>query len=138
MCVITLKKGHWLLGKHTARTIFPFIFIQEEYKNDKGLIQHEKTHIKQVLQCRAFLYFFSKKSRYQLELEAYKAQLKANIDTYLQGNPYTQEDIKRYYDRLSTKYSEYLATKYNLPPGTLVKAHEAFKRYYYELNIPKS
>ena len=50
--VIIAKKGSWLerlVGRHSAKTIFPFIIVKEDYKDNKGLIEHEKVHIRQVL-----------------------------------------------------------------------------------------
>lgn len=59
-------------------TIGFVIFIRPKYKDDIGLLEHEKTH---VLQCYRYLfingllYYFSPKWRYKFELEAYKRQL---------------------------------------------------------------
>lgn len=40
-----------------AFTIYPFIFIKKEYKNNYTLLVHEKIHIKQQTELFLFLYF---------------------------------------------------------------------------------
>jgi len=57
----------------------PLIFIRPKYKDDKGLLEHEKEHVRQFwkyLGINGLLYFFSQKWRYKFELDAYKVQLK--------------------------------------------------------------
>ncbi len=64
-------------------TIGPFNLIRPKYKNDIGLIEHEKTHSKQfwnTLGVAMLLYTFSKTYRYKYELEAYRVQLKYSPD----------------------------------------------------------
>lgn len=59
-------------------TLFGFlIFIRPKYRNDYGLLQHELMHVRQGL--RMLLYRFEK-YRLQLELEAYREQLRWSID----------------------------------------------------------
>jgi len=60
-------------------TIGPFIWIRPKYKDDIGLLTHEKTHAKQwyyTLGISSFLYLVSKKYRLWAEVQAYKAQFK--------------------------------------------------------------
>jgi len=56
----------------------PVILIRPKYKGDKGLLAHEKVHVKQFWYTFGFMLILNhvKKRRYQFELEAYKEQLK--------------------------------------------------------------
>lgn len=85
--------------KFGAKTVGPFILMRPQYKNDTGLLEHEKVHVRQfwsTLGLFGIPYYFSKKYRLKYELEAYKEQLK-------------------YYaiDKRSL-FAYYLSTKYNL------------------------
>ena len=54
------------------------IFIRPEYKDDQGLIEHEKVHRWQwvrTLGLHSFLYLLSDKYKLAAEVEAYKVQL---------------------------------------------------------------
>lgn len=56
----------------------PSIKIQEKYKEDKGLLEHELTHVRQfykTLGLLPILYHFDK-FKYKYEVEAYRIQLK--------------------------------------------------------------
>lgn len=56
----------------------PVIFIRPEYKDDIGLLEHEKVHVKQwyrTFGVHSFLYLFSKNYKLKSEVEAYKKQL---------------------------------------------------------------
>ena len=68
---------------YDAYTRFPFILIRPSSKDDKGLLAHEKRHVKQVwkyLFLQPILYKFSKKWRLKFELEAMIAQAKEGAD----------------------------------------------------------
>lgn len=57
----------------------PLIFIRPEYKNDKGLIEHEKIHRWQWFRTfglHSFLYLLSDVYRLAAEVEAYREQAK--------------------------------------------------------------
>jgi hypothetical protein len=76
----------------------PFIFIRPSHRGDVGLVEHEKVHVKQF--WRAFglmglFYAFSKKKRFQYEVEAYRRQLEFDPQ---------KADL----------YASFLATKYKL------------------------
>ena len=90
---------NWLIqSKFTAETYGPFIFIRPRAKDDVGLLEHEKTHVKQFWRSWGtfgLAYFFSKTARLRYEAEAYREQLK-----YSPG----KEDL----------YASFLVTKYNL------------------------
>jgi|LSQX01.1.fsa_nt_gb hypothetical protein len=72
------------------------IIINEDYKNDKCLLEHEKVHVKQFWNNPLFcmLYLISKKYRLKSEVEAYKKQIECG------ANP----------DRMA----QFLCEKYNL------------------------
>lgn len=76
----------------------PLIFIRPKYRNDRGLLAHEQTHVQQWLRTgglHSFLYLFSKKYKLAAEVEAYKEQLK-----------YSPTDIGL--------FAEYISRDYNL------------------------
>lgn len=55
----------------------PLIFIRPEYREDKGLLAHEQTHVKQwfcTLGLHSFLYLLVDRYRLWAEVEAYKVQ----------------------------------------------------------------
>ena len=60
--------------KNDGITYGPIGFIRPECKDDKGLLVHEQTHVKQFWQ---FLRDFKFRSMEDLEIEAYRAQLEA-------------------------------------------------------------
>lgn len=79
--------------------IGPFVFIRPIYKNDKGLLAHEQTHVKQfffTLFTHGLLYKFIPKYRLWSEVQAYKVQAS-------------------YYEKDKTGlFASYIATRYNL------------------------
>ena len=59
-------------------TIGPVIFIRPKYKDDRGLLEHEKVHVRQFMSnpfgyCRVL---WDKKYLLKTEVEAYREQLK--------------------------------------------------------------
>ena len=77
------------------------ISIRPKYKDDKGLLEHEKTHVRQwykTLGLHGLLYAFWRTYRLNCELEAYKEQM--------QYAP----DLKVAVD----KFADFLANKYGL------------------------
>jgi hypothetical protein len=84
--------------RFAAFTVWPFIFIRPEYKDDEGLKAHEEVHWNQVWQScflQPILYLFSKKRRLAYEVAAYREQM-----TYPNADP--------------ELYAKFIATKYNL------------------------
>jgi hypothetical protein len=64
---------------HAGTTYGPFIFIKPEYKDDVGLLAHEKLHVKHFLLSlglSAILYRFSKRYRLWSEVQCYRVQLR--------------------------------------------------------------
>lgn len=128
--VLIAKKGSWLerlVGRHSAKTIFPFIIVKEDYKDNKGLIEHEKVHIRQVLLGRGFLYYFSAEWKYKLEMEAYQKQLWVNMAEYKEKS---EEEYKSHYMDRARQYAQYLASNYGLPDGTYERAIKEFVMHY--------
>lgn len=86
-------------ARFAAATRGPFIFIRPEYKEDKGLLEHEKVHRKQwltTLGLHSLLYLFIPSYRLKSEIEAYSIQAKyCNIDKL-------------------PLFAKFIATKYNL------------------------
>jgi hypothetical protein len=75
------------------------IFIRPQYKNDRGLLEHEKVHRKQWLRTlglHSFCYAFVKECRLDSEVEAFNEQAKWYDD-----------------DRLP-HFAKLIATRYNL------------------------
>ena len=55
----------------------PVIFIRPKYRDDQGLIAHEKEHVRQwltTLGLHSFLYLLSDQYKLWAEVEAYKIQ----------------------------------------------------------------
>jgi hypothetical protein len=56
-----------------------FIRVKPKYKSDRGLLEHEKTHVRQwifTLGLHSLLYLFSSKYKLYSEIQAYREQLK--------------------------------------------------------------
>lgn len=84
---------------HKAVTNGPVIRIRPSHKDDKGLLAHEKVHVKQwwlTLGIHSILYIFSKRYRLWSEVKAHKEQL------------------KHYPDDRTELFAYFIATKYNL------------------------
>jgi len=61
---------NWFIPKRfAAYTIGVLILIRPKYKNDKGLLEHEKVHVRQFLHLK-------KSWGLTAEVEAYREQLK--------------------------------------------------------------
>lgn len=75
-----------------------FIKIRPSYKDDAGLLEHEKIHVKQywrTLGFHALFYALSKAYRLRSEVEAYKKQLELSPSN-------------------GAKFAQFIATKYRL------------------------
>lgn len=85
--------------QYAAYTRGPFIFIRPSHKDDLGLLEHEKTHVRQfwkMLILHPIMYKLSKNYRLKCEVEAYRNQL-------------------RYYAKDNTAlFAKYLCEKYDL------------------------
>lgn len=82
---------------YAGRTIGPIILIRPSHKDDKGLLEHEKVHVRQFWRTLGLFgipYFLSKKYRLKYELEAYKEQLKY----------YTTDKKQLFAQHLANKY----------------------------------
>jgi hypothetical protein len=76
-----------------------FIRIRPQYKDDRGLLEHEKVHVSQFWRSfgiHGFWYLLSKSYRLDCEVEAYKKQLK-----YAENR---EESRGWFANRISTKY----------------------------------
>ena len=81
----------------------PVIRIRPEYEDDKGLLEHEKTHVRQFWRTLGFhslMYLLIKRYRLNAEVEAYRVQLE-----YIPGE---MKEINR------RKFSNRIATRYGL------------------------
>lgn len=69
---------NWSIPKRFAGvTRGPFIFIRPQYKDDAGLLAHEKVHVWQWLRTlglHGLLYALSDRYKLASEVEAYKVQ----------------------------------------------------------------
>jgi hypothetical protein len=78
-CVDSLPNG--FAGKTNAFVIR----ILKSHKDDRGLLEHEKVHVKQFWRCplHGLFYRFSEDYRLKSEVEAYRVQYKygADLDT---------------------------------------------------------
>lgn len=65
--------------RFAALTFGPFVFIRPQYRDDRGLLEHELVHVAQfwrTLGLNGLGYLFSKSYRLHCELEAYREQLR--------------------------------------------------------------
>ena len=79
------------------------IYIKNQYKDDRGLLEHELVHVKQYIKrfpFHSWLYTNWNWYRCRSEVSAYKKQLKIN-----------KEDGKENYIEL---YSDFILTKYDI------------------------
>lgn len=77
----------------------PLIFIRPEYKDDAGLLAHERIHVWQWLRTlglHSFLYMLSDRYKLAAEVEAYR------------------EQAKHYSDDRAPTFAAYIATDYGL------------------------
>ena len=75
----------------------PLIFIRPQYRDDRGLLEHEKVHRRQwlrTLSLSSWLYLFVPEYRLAAEVEAYKVQAEC----------YTDDRLPRFAKIISTKY----------------------------------
>lgn len=96
---ILLKEKIALFANHEIVTNGFMIRIRPSHKDDKGLLAHEKVHVKQwwlTLGIHSILYIFSKRYRLWSEVKADKEQL------------------KHYPDDRSELFAHFIATKYSL------------------------
>lgn len=111
MLHFTFYTDSFLIGKEFAGCTYgPFIFIRPRYKDDKGLLEHEKVHVKQfwrTLMLHGLFYALSNRYRLKCEVEAYKEQLK-----YC-DNPKIVRGM----------FASFIATKYNIKDVTTAKAY---------------
>ena len=82
--------------RYAARVIGPIILIRPASKDDIGLLNHEKTHVRQFYRTFGLYGILNrfKKHRLNFEIEAYKEQLK--------------------YGGTVEAYADYLVNNYNL------------------------
>jgi hypothetical protein len=96
---------HWIIYTDriktgsAGRTNTFVIRIRPAYKDDIGLLEHEKIHVSQFWRSfgiHGFWYLLSKSYRLDCEVEAYKKQLEYAED---------REENRRWFaNRISTKY----------------------------------
>lgn len=106
---IVFYTDRFIPARFAGMAVAIFIFIRPKYKNDYGLLAHERVHVKQFLRSpflHGLKYQFNKEYRYQCEIEAYARQINVNRT-----------------DELVKKYAEFIATRYNLDIS-IAKAEE--------------
>lgn len=73
-----LIQTNLILQPYDAVTVWPFIFIRPECKNDTALIAHEMVHYRSMAWLTPIWgawYFLSKKFRWAQEVQAYRVQV---------------------------------------------------------------
>jgi len=101
--MLTFYTNKFIPKRAAACARGPVIFIRPKYRNDIGILEHEKVHRWQwilTLGIHSFLYLLIKRYRLWAEVMAYKKQL--------QFPPANGKDIYR------RKYAHYIATGYKL------------------------
>lgn len=83
--------------RHQACTRGFLIFIRPEYRNDKGLLEHEKVHRRQWLRTlglHSLLYLFVEDYRLHAEVEAFREQ----------ARHYPEDRMPRFAQLLASNY----------------------------------
>lgn len=83
---------------YAGKSFGPFIFIKPQYKDDVGLLEHEKIHVQQFWRhfpIFGLLYRVFKHRRMCFEVEAYAEQSKH----------YTDDRIPKFAQLISEKYN---------------------------------
>lgn len=91
--------NRFIPSRYSGFTLGPLILIRPKNRDDVGLLEHEKVHVRQfwrTLGLSGIGYMFSKRLRLKAEVEAYREQL------------------KHYAVDRKPLFAHYLATKYNL------------------------
>ena len=76
-CPLTIYSARFVQPGFAATTRGPVIFVRPEYRNDRGLLEHERVHVRQWLRTlgmHSLLYALSKDYRLGAEVEAYREQ----------------------------------------------------------------
>jgi hypothetical protein len=78
MLVKIISTNKFIPARFSAYTIGFIILIRPEYRDDIGLIEHEKVHVHQfwrTLGLNGLFYWLSKRKRLEYEVEAFRKQL---------------------------------------------------------------
>jgi len=80
--IYLLYYTHRDLGGFAGKTNAFIIRIHVDYKDDRGLLEHEKIHVKQFWKnpLHGLFYKFSKDYRLKSEVEAYRKQIEYGAD----------------------------------------------------------
>ena len=100
-------------GKFAGFTVGPLIFIRKAYRDDVGLLEHEKVHVRQFYRywgVGMLAYFVSQRFRLARKVEAYRVQLRY---------PPASDDA----EQATGRFAAFLATKYGLDI-TVARARE--------------
>jgi hypothetical protein len=76
---MTFYTTRFIKKPHAGTTYGPFIFIKPEYKDDIGLLAHEREHVAQwfcTFGLHSLFYRLSERYRLWSEVRAYRVQLK--------------------------------------------------------------
>jgi|WetSurMetagenome_2_1015567.scaffolds.fasta_scaffold283328_3 hypothetical protein len=99
MLALTFYTTRFSRPEFAGRAFGPVIVIKPEYRNDRGLLEHEREHVRQFwshFPVHGLLYALSKKYRLRMEVLAYRKQLLF------------------YPDDRTTLFAGYIASKYGL------------------------
>lgn len=83
MTMITITTNRFIPDRFAATTYGPIILVRPEYREDRGLLAHEKVHVWQWLMSAGLhgvMYRFSRGYRLCAELEAYREQARHYAD----------------------------------------------------------
>jgi len=87
------------LTPFAGRSFLWWIWIDERYKDDIGLLKHEEMHYTQFIHDPLFhsiKYKFSAHYRYKCELDAYKCQLGYSTNRAADAELFTKFILERY------------------------------------------
>lgn len=122
-----------LEGRHDARAWWPNkIYIKRSHQYDVPLIEHEKTHLRQMWRGLSWtLYQINKNIRYDMEQEAYLVQIEYSLREYMKSHPgLTRNEYRQYADEKARTYAGYLQRNYGLDAGTDERFLKDYDRWY--------
>ena len=116
MITIYVSSNNILLCGYAGKNWGPVTLIDERYKDDKGLLEHERTHYKQFLKnpLMGLFYMFSEKYRLKYEVEAYAVQLSYCPDKVYSASRFGKMLSENYDLNICAEQAEQMILKYYL------------------------
>ena len=95
--MLTIYTDRFIPTRFAALAIGPVVLIRPRYAEDKGLLEHERVHVRQWMKCPIgfpLRYLLSRQAKLDAELEAYAEQ----------ARHYPDDRTRALAEKLSTLY----------------------------------